>query len=158
MTLRPAGSRGRSRRESIGPPGWSSTSTTGQRVVLPAEYVQASTSLGYALTVFRSQGITVDHAFGLAGAGLSQEAGYTQLSRGRLSNNLYVASSDNPRWEIGHYAEDRALREPIDSLSISLSQSREQRMARDNLPSWPTIYARPSRRRLPPVRPVSASS
>jgi conjugative relaxase-like TrwC/TraI family protein len=111
----------------------------GRRVILPTEYVQSSTSLGYALTVFRSQGITVDHAFGLAGAGLSQEAGYTQLSRGRLSNNLYVASSDNPRWEIGHYAEDRALRDQMDELRISLSHSQEQRMARDNLPSWPTI-------------------
>ena len=115
------------------------TLDTGQRVVLPAEYVQSSTSLGYALTVFRSQGITVDHAFGLAGAGLSQEAGYTQLSRGRLSNNLYVASSDNPRWDIGHYAEDRALRDQMDELRTSLSHSQEQRMARDNLPSWPTI-------------------
>jgi conjugative relaxase-like TrwC/TraI family protein len=111
----------------------------GRRVVLPVEYVSTSTSLGYALTVFRSQGITVDHAFGLAGAGLSQEAGYTQLSRGRLSNNLYVASSDNPRWEIGHYAEDRALRDQMDELRTSLSHSEEQRMARDNLPSWPTI-------------------
>ncbi len=112
---------------------------TGQRVVLSAEYVQSSTSLGYALTVFRSQGITVDHAFGLAGAGLSQEAGYTQLSRGRMSNNLYVASSDNPRWDIGHYAEDRALRDQMAELRTSLSHSEEQRMARDNLPSWPTI-------------------
>ena len=111
----------------------------GRRVVLPAEYVASSTSLGYALTVFRSQGITVDHAFGLAGAGLSQEAGYTQLSRGRLSNNLYVASSDNPRRDIGHYAEDRALRDQMDELRISLSHSEEQRMARDNLASWPTI-------------------
>jgi conjugative relaxase-like TrwC/TraI family protein len=111
----------------------------GRRVVLPAEYVQTSTSLGYALTVFRSQGITVDHAFGLAGAGLSQEAGYTQLSRGRLTNNLYVASADNPRWEIGHHAEDRQLRDQMEELVSSLSSSFEQRMARDNLANWPTI-------------------
>ncbi len=49
--------------------------------------------------MFRSQGITVDHTFGLGGDGLFQEAGYTQLSRGRLSNNLYVAAPENPRWE-----------------------------------------------------------
>jgi len=35
---------------------------------------------------------------------LYQEAANTQLSRGRLSNNLYVASPENPRWEIGHHA------------------------------------------------------
>jgi hypothetical protein len=56
-----------------------------------------------------------------------------------LSNHLYVASSDNPRWEIGHYAEDRALRDQMDELRTTLSHSEEQRMARDNLPSWPTI-------------------
>ena len=57
----------------------------GSRAVLPRDYAEHSTSLGYALTVFRSQGITVDHAFGLGGDALFQEAGYTQLSRGRLS-------------------------------------------------------------------------
>ncbi|HEY4947248.1 MAG TPA: MobF family relaxase, partial [Acidimicrobiales bacterium] len=55
----------------------------GSRAVLPRDYAEHSTSLGYALTVFRSQGITVDHAFGLGGDALFQEAGYTQLSRGR---------------------------------------------------------------------------
>jgi hypothetical protein len=113
------------------------TLAEGQRVVLPAEYAESSTSLGYALTVFRSQWITVEHAFGLAGAGLSQEVGYTQLSRGRLTNNLYVASSDNPRWDIGHYAEDRELRDQMAELVSSLSV--EQYMARDNLPTWPAI-------------------
>ena len=60
----------------------------GRQAVLPRSYAETSTSLGYALTVFRSQGITVDHTFGLGGDSLYQEAGYTQLSRGRLSNNL----------------------------------------------------------------------
>ena len=111
----------------------------GKRVILPAQYVAESTSLGYALTVFRSQGITVDHAFGLAGAGLSQEAGYTQLSRGRLSNNLYVTAPENPRWEIGHHADDLSQRDALQSLVDALAQSREQTMARDRLPSWPAV-------------------
>src|SRR5574340_314375 len=89
------------------------------------------------MTVFRSQGITVDHTFGLGGDSLFQEAGYTQLSRGRLSNNLYVASPENPRWEIGHGAEDTAQREARQSLVDALSQNREQTMARDRLPKWP---------------------
>jgi hypothetical protein len=113
----------------------------GQRVVLPKAYVEASTNLGYALTVFRSQGITVDHAFGLAGDSLFQEAGYTQLSRGRLSNNLYVTGAENPRWEIGHLAEDREQQEGLRSLVENLSRSREQRMASDNLPQVPTIVS-----------------
>ena len=103
----------------------------GRQAVLPRSYAEASTSLGYALTVFRSQGITVDHTFGLGGDSLYQEAGYTQLSRGRLSNNLYVTSPDNPRWEIGHHADDRTQRDALQSLVDALSQNREQTMARD---------------------------
>ncbi len=106
----------------------------GRRAVLPRSYVEASTSLGYALTVFRSQGITVDHTFGLGGDSLFQEAGYTQLSRGRLSNNLYVAAPENPRWEIGHHAADAVQRDALRSLVDALGQSREQTMARDHLP------------------------
>ena len=112
----------------------------GRRAVLPRSYVETSTSLGYALTVFRSQGITVDHTFGLGGDSLFQEAGYTQLSRGRLSNNLYVAAPENPRWEIGHHADDTAQRDALQSLVDALSQSREQTMAQDRLPSWPAPH------------------
>ena len=113
----------------------------GRRAVLPRSYVETSTSLGYALTVFRSQGITVDHTFGLGGDSLFQEAGYTQLSRGRLSNNLYVAAPENPRWEIGHHADDLAQRDALRSLVDALSQTREQTMAQDRLPTWPTVSA-----------------
>jgi conjugative relaxase-like TrwC/TraI family protein len=111
----------------------------GRQAVLPRGYAETSTSLGYALTVFRSQGITVDHTFGLGGDSLYQEAGYTQLSRGRLSNNLYVASPENPRWEIGHHADDLAQRDGLQSLVDALSQNREQTMARDLTPNWPTV-------------------
>jgi hypothetical protein len=110
----------------------------GSRAILPRGYAEHSTSLGYALTVFRSQGITVDHAFGLGGDALFQEAGYTQLSRGRLSNNLYVAAPDCPRWEVGHLSEDTTQRDHLDALVEALSSSREQIMAQDHLPSRPS--------------------
>ena len=119
----------------LGPLRSSLSSTTDRRAVLPRSYVESSTSLGYALTVFRSQGITVDHTFGLGGDSLFQEAGYTQLSRGRLSNNLYVTAPENPRWEIGHHADDTAQRDALQSLVDALSQTREQTMAQDRLPS-----------------------
>jgi conjugative relaxase-like TrwC/TraI family protein len=106
----------------------------GRQAVLPQGYVESSTSLGYALTVFRSQGITVDHAFGLGGDSLFQEAGYTQLSRGRLSNNLYVTAPENPRWEIGHHGDGTDRRDALDSLVDALERSRERTMAVDRLP------------------------
>ena len=107
----------------------------GRRAVLPRSYTETSVSLGYALTVFRAQGIAVDHAFGLGGDSLFQEAGYTQLSRGRLSNNLYVAAPENPRWEIGHHADDLTRRHAFQTLVDALSEKREQTMARDRLPA-----------------------
>jgi conjugative relaxase-like TrwC/TraI family protein len=111
----------------------------GQRAILPVTYLESSTSLGYALTVFRSQGITVDHTFGIGGDSLYQEAGYTQLSRGRLSNNVYVTAPENPRWEIGHHADDLKQRDALQSLADALAQSREQTMARDRLPTWSAL-------------------
>ena len=106
----------------------------GRQAVLPQGYVESSTNLGYALTVFRSQGITVDHTFGLGGDSLFQESGYTQLSRGRLSNNLYVTAPENPRWEIGHHGDGTDRRDALDSLVDALNRSREQTMATDRLP------------------------
>ena len=106
----------------------------GRQAVLPEGYVESSTSLGYALTVFRSQGITVDHTFGIGGDSLFQEAAYTQLSRGRLSNNLYVTAPENPRWEIGHRGDGTDRRDALDSLVDALGRSREQTMAVDRLP------------------------
>jgi hypothetical protein len=53
-----------------------------------------------------------------------------------LSNNLYVAAPENPRWESGHHAEDSAQRDALQSLVDALGQSREQTMARDHLPAW----------------------
>ena len=106
----------------------------GRRAILPQGYVESSTSLGYALTVFRSQGITVDHSFGLGGDSLFQEAGYTQLSRGRLSNNLYVTAPENLRWEIGHQGDGTDRCDALDSLVDALERSREQTMAVDRLP------------------------
>ena len=106
----------------------------GRRAVLPQAYAESSTSLGYALTVFRSQGITVDHTFGLGGDTFFQEAGYTQLSRGRLSNNLYVTAPENPRWEVGHHGDGTDRRDAVDSLVDALARSREQTMAVDRLP------------------------
>uniref|UniRef100_UPI003F499C39 MobF family relaxase n=1 Tax=Streptomyces chartreusis TaxID=1969 RepID=UPI003F499C39 len=60
------------------------------RVRLPAAYADAFLDLGYAATVHRAQGITVDTSHGLAGPRTSREAAYVQLSRGARTNRLYV--------------------------------------------------------------------
>ncbi len=108
---------------------------SGQQVILKSEYLEKSTYLGYALTVFRSQGITVDHSFLLGNDTLFQEAGYTALSRGRLSNNLFAVTPDNPRSEISHTDEIDPHRDALAGLVESLSHSHEQTMALESLPA-----------------------
>jgi ATP-dependent exoDNAse (exonuclease V) alpha subunit len=108
----------------------------GGRVALGHDYIGESTSLGYALTVFRAQGVTVDHAFVLSDETLFQEAAYTAMSRGRTSNHLYATMGEDLRSEIGHEIHDDR-RDAMTSLVTSLSSSREQTMAIDHLPETP---------------------
>ena len=109
---------------------------SGQHVTLPASYLEESTSLGYALTVFRSQGVTVDHSFLLGNDTLFQEAGYTALSRGRLSNHLFAVAPENSRGEIAHGDEIAPHRDALGGLVESLSHSHEQTMALESLPAY----------------------
>ena len=66
-------------------------------VHLPAEYVRESTELGYASTVHRAQGRTVDVARALATTATSREGLYVAMTRGRHSNELFVGTDDQPR-------------------------------------------------------------
>jgi hypothetical protein len=111
---------------------------SGQQVALSSQYLEESTSLGYAMTVFRSQGITVDHAFLLGNDTLFQEAGYTALSRGRLSNHLYAVASENPRAQIAHGEEVTPHQDALAGLVDALSRSHEQTMALESLPAGST--------------------
>ncbi|OZD13009.1 conjugal transfer protein TraA [Rhodococcus sp. 06-156-3C] len=60
------------------------------QVRLPAEYVRANCELGYASTIHRSQGMTVDEVHVLVDDTMNRQALYVALSRGRSDNNLYV--------------------------------------------------------------------
>ena len=96
---------------------------SGQHVTLSSRYLEESHSPGYAMTVFRSQGITVDHTFLLGNDTLFQEAGYTALSRGRLSNHLYSVASENPRAEIAHLNEVTPHQDALAGLVDALSRA-----------------------------------
>jgi conjugative relaxase-like TrwC/TraI family protein len=65
---------------------------TGSATVrLPADYVRAHVELGYAATVHRAQGMTVDHAYLLATAAMTRQSLYVAMTRGRATNHAYVA-------------------------------------------------------------------
>ncbi|MFL6047175.1 MAG: MobF family relaxase [Propionibacteriaceae bacterium] len=57
---------------------------------LPADYVRASTGLGYATTIHGAQGVSADTMHGLATGQESRQQLYTMLTRGRTANRLYL--------------------------------------------------------------------
>jgi conjugative relaxase-like TrwC/TraI family protein len=62
---------------------------------LDREYLDAGwVRHGYAVTVHKAQGRTVDHGLLLASDDLHREAGYVGLSRGRESNRMYLVSTE----------------------------------------------------------------
>ena len=58
--------------------------------VLPADYVAEHLDLGYAVTSYRAQGITVDRSHVLVDAAMTRENPYVALTRGRDANLAYV--------------------------------------------------------------------
>ncbi|MEO3939318.1 MobF family relaxase [Dermatophilaceae bacterium Soc4.6] len=62
----------------------------GRIIHLPAEYVLAFVELGYATTVHGAQGVSVDTVHGLATGTESRQQLYTMLTRGRLTNHVYL--------------------------------------------------------------------
>ena len=59
-------------------------------VRLPADYVRASTGLGYATTIHAAQGVSADTMHGLLTGQESRQQLYTMLTRGRHANHLYL--------------------------------------------------------------------
>lgn len=69
----------------------------GGTVTLPAEYVSQNVELGFALTVHRAQGATVDTAHALIDARADRAGAYVGLSRGREENRLYVRLNEGEK-------------------------------------------------------------
>lgn len=62
----------------------------GGGVVLPAAYVAEHVDLGYAVTAYRAQGVTVDTAHVVVSPGTTRENLYVAMTRGRENNHAYV--------------------------------------------------------------------
>lgn len=63
---------------------------TRARTHLPSEYVATHTELGYASTIHRAQGLTVDTCHAVLNRGSTRDLLYTALTRGRIDNRAYV--------------------------------------------------------------------
>jgi ATP-dependent exoDNAse (exonuclease V) alpha subunit len=62
------------------------------QVVLDAHYVAEHVQLGYAITAHRAQGATVDTCHVVASPGMTREAFYVAMTRGRHANSTYVVT------------------------------------------------------------------
>jgi conjugative relaxase-like TrwC/TraI family protein len=101
----------------------------GARVDLPFRYAEAGhLTHGYATTIHKAQGLTVDHCYVLADETTSREHAYTALSRGRQTNHLYVIIAD-ARVEERHATEVEP--EPLQEVRRALTRSIAQHLAID---------------------------
>ncbi len=102
-----------------------------ERREIPFEYVAAGhLTHGYATTIHKAQGATVDRCLILADDTASREHAYTALSRGRHGNDLFVVT-DDPRVEERHAQELQADR--FDGLRSAIRRTGGKRLALDDL-------------------------
>jgi conjugative relaxase-like TrwC/TraI family protein len=100
---------------------------------LPESYLCAGhLAHGYAVTVHKAQGATVDRAFVLATDSLTREAGYVAMSRARKGTELFVPVSS---FEDGIVASPWQESTPLDAVARRLTISRAKAMATDELAS-----------------------
>ena len=97
-------------------------------VTLPSMYLDAGhVTHGYAMTIHKAQGLTVDRAFVLGTDDLYREMGYVAMSRGRLGNHLYVVAE--PTREIEPLHGPSLERTNEENLVAALATSKAQTMA-----------------------------
>ncbi len=99
---------------------------SGTSVTLPATYLDSRALVhGYATTIHKAQGLTVDRAYVLADDRLTRETGYTALSRGRDENRLYAVASPALEHDHGHLTDV----EPMEHLRRAFERTSAQHLA-----------------------------
>lgn len=99
----------------------------GHAIDVPRRYLQAGwLTHGYATTVRKAQGATVDAALLLIDEQSYREAAYTGLSRGRVANRVYVVSDEAEAAEL--HAPRREQDEHA-TLRDAVTRSAAQRIA-----------------------------
>lgn len=101
----------------------------GAPMQLPASYVAADVTLGYASTVHSAQGRTVDTAHAVIGGGTDAAGAYVAMTRGRDRNTAYgvtqAVADDAPTGEV-HDTQQRTARVVLTDV---LDQAEQQRSA-----------------------------
>jgi DNA primase catalytic core len=101
--------------------------TTGATVVLPADYVAGHVELGYAATIHRVQGMTVDTSHAMVGVGMTRNELYTAITRGRDSNRVYVETDDV--LDLDPHRQPNLERTVLNALKAVLDRDGEEKSA-----------------------------
>lgn len=115
-------------------------------VRLPGEYIAEHVELGYATTIARTQGMTVDETHTIATPGMGREDLYVAMSRGRHTNRAYVVvDQDDPECLPGHApSSGRAVLEQILATSHAEPSATE---------TWAAHHPGQAAPVVPPARP-----
>jgi hypothetical protein len=103
-------------------------------VRLPADYVRASTGLGYATTIHGAQGVSADTMHGLLTGQESRQQLYTMLTRGRHANHLYL--------QAGGDGDTHSLIRPAANAPRTPTETLQQIIARDRSATSATTHLR----------------
>jgi conjugative relaxase-like TrwC/TraI family protein len=102
----------------------------GRRLLIPFAYGEAGhLTHGYATTIHKAQGATIERCLVLLDDTTSREHAYTALSRGRYGNVFVVA--EDRRADERHAAEIEP--DPLDDLRRAIRHSAGKRMALDDI-------------------------
>lgn len=124
-------------------------------VELPARYLDAGhVGYSYAMTVNKAHGLTCDRTMTLGNDQVYRELAYEALSRGRLSNHVYMPKSCTlDIEEDGPHARTPSLAEATETLDRGLRRRRAKHLALDELATvpieaWPTADLFAEKRRV----------
>lgn len=101
----------------------------GAVIALPADYVAAEVELGYALTVHRAQGMSVDTAHTLVDDKTKREGLYVAMSRGRVENHAYAITQA----DVGAHEKREEPRDVRELLNGILANDQSERSATETI-------------------------
>jgi hypothetical protein len=108
--------------------------------VLPPAYLAEHARYGWASTIDAEQGTTVDDALVLARPGLDRTRLYVAMTRGRRTNQVYLASESDP--EIAPRERPRTLNDSGERFVRMLTTAGGQAAAHTRLPNPATLPLR----------------
>ena len=110
---------------------------TGNHMLIPADYAATSIHLGYAATIYRSQGATVDTTHAVIDTSVDRAGLYVAMTRGRRENRVYAVCEPvlDTAAEDGHMhsAGDHDAPTPTEVLHTVLARDTRQISAVETL-------------------------